>query len=173
VTSITLIFHRLLLVWLPLLAQQTIAIPVFVKLLNGLVVVMFVKNSKFEIQIWNTNFKIICFVNICSSDEYQVLEILFLLKWNSKNRSFVGISCDILWVFENKKSISFSKNATFNMYFRGVNKGGQLPPRFCQNSKRRRAVVVARRITTKGQLISKGIFGILEFFQKMNERIRS
>ena len=26
---------------------------------------------------------------------------------------------------------------------------------------------------SKGQLISKGLFGILEFFQKTNERIRS
>ena len=27
--------------------------------------------------------------------------------------------------------------------------------------------------STKGQLISKGLFAILEFFQKMNETIRS
>ena len=39
-----------LLAWLLLLVQQMIATPVFVKLLNGLVVVIFVKNNEFEIK---------------------------------------------------------------------------------------------------------------------------
>ena len=46
--SIILIFHRLLLAWLLLLVQQINATPVFVKLLNGLVVVIFVKNNNLK-----------------------------------------------------------------------------------------------------------------------------
>ena len=33
--------------------------------------------------------------------------------------------------------------------------------------------IILRKWCLKGQLISKGLFGILEFFQKMNETIRS
>ena len=52
-----------LLAWLLLLVQQMIATPVFVKLLNGLVDVMFVKNNEFEIK----TSKMSCFVYTCSS----------------------------------------------------------------------------------------------------------